>query len=143
MRIALVPILQLLRLTVSVTQLAEKEYTEFLEEFKGKLLPQTHPIVQEVRRIVQAIIEANNLGSLKTSEQGSFVPAAAQKAAQEDGAEANWDPDALSPGIDLSMDRVAGGVATRQWNLLVVDDDSTVNAAAGHGKDLSVFDRAT
>ena len=66
---ALIPILRLLRLMVSVIQLAEKEYTEFLEEFKGKLLPQTHPIVQEVRRIVQAIIEANNLGSLKTSVQ--------------------------------------------------------------------------
>lgn len=92
--------------------------------------------MQEVRRIVLAILEANNLGSLKAPDRGSFVPAAAQESIQQDGADANWDPDSLSPGIDMSVDRSSENVSSRSWNLLVVNDSSIANAAAGHGESI-------
>lgn len=94
--------------------------------------------MQEVRRIVLAILEANNLGSLKAPDRGSFVPTAAQESIQQDGADANWDPDSLSSGIDMSVDRSSENVSSRSWNLLVVNDSSIVNAAAGHGEFLSI-----
>ncbi|KAH8113141.1 peptidase family M48-domain-containing protein [Phellopilus nigrolimitatus] len=102
--------------------LAKDEHKEFLNEYKGRILPASHPVTLEVRKVVSAILEANNLGTLKGDvfERPNAGP----------GMEDVWDPDGSS--AQFKEDETASG-STREWTLIVVNDNKTVNAAAGHG----------
>ena len=43
-----------------------------------------------------------------------------------------WDPDASSPNMEITSENVKN---TREWTLLVVNDDKVANASASYGKD--------
>lgn len=102
------------------TQLAGVARDLLVEEFQGKILPADHPITRHVRRVVTRILEANNLGTLKSSSPRSHVIEIPGEV---------W-------GADIEIGRteaVAPGAGGREWELMVVNDDKIVNAAASYG----------
>ena len=108
----------------------QSELAEIKSEYRGHILPPNHPITRQIRGIVQAILDANNLGVVK-SETGSMRSFSAFPGMF--GGEDTWDPD--SGAIDVRPeDGTHLESNTREWELIVVDDKKTVNAAALPGK---------
>ncbi len=107
---------------MSSPQLAKAAHDELLSEFKGKILPANHPLTRHVNRVVTRILDASNLGVLKSAS-----PKPLQQTQAHDG---TWDPDGLENGRTEDVVPGAGG---RQWELIVVNDDTVVNAAATYG----------
>ncbi|KAG6334458.1 hypothetical protein ID866_4636 [Astraeus odoratus] len=103
------------------SKLAETAYAELLAEFRGKVLPADHPITRHVRRVVTSILEANNLGSLHSSEprRRPFV-------------DDFWGEDPYGAARQRETDATpeSGG---KEWHLLVVNDPKVVNAMASFG----------
>ncbi|KAJ7445062.1 peptidase family M48-domain-containing protein [Mycena latifolia] len=91
---------------------------ETLQQFDGKILPDNHPITQQVRRITRRIITSSNLGHL----QGDLGPEREQLLDfwSADAPAANIPrPDTLHPD--------------KEWVVLVVNDKNFVNAFAAPG----------
>ncbi|EJD00558.1 uncharacterized protein FOMMEDRAFT_159294 [Fomitiporia mediterranea MF3/22] len=116
-------------------ELVKDEHTQLLKEYGGRILPPDHPITQQIRVVVSAILEANELGVLSNTS----VPTQGQKGSTSQTADVEiWDPDAERAVTDFVADDKSlsdpyiGG-AHREWNLIVVHDDSIVNAMAGSG----------
>lgn len=95
------------------TRLEETARKELMEEFGAKTLPPNHALTRHVHRIVSRILEANHLGTLKTSTPPSKT----------------WFGDPFQSHAD---DPIASPNA-RQWELMVVKDDKIVNAMASFG----------
>ena len=108
-------------LSSSLHQLAAAAREQVIEEFGRKALPTNHPLTIHVRRIVTQILEANNLGHLKSSGRPVSVR----------DPEDLWDPDA-GFGAGRTED-VQPGVGGTEWELMVVNDDKVVNAMASYG----------
>jgi len=114
-------------------RLWEASYDELSKEFRGKLIPPTHVITQHVHRVVSRILEANDLGTLRSDLR---TPLPARTVPQpgfgfgsgdvEEGTAEVWDPDATGRNA-------ARGTAKKEWNLLVVNDEKVVNAMAAPG----------
>lgn len=102
-----------LLLSLIGTQLEEESRKQLMEEFGAKTLPPNHALTLHVHRIVSRILEANHLGTLKTSKPKSST----------------WFDDSFQGHIE---DPVAAPGA-RQWELMVVKDDHSVNAMASFG----------
>ena len=111
------------------------ELAQIKSEYQGRILPPNHPVTQQIRAIVQSILDANNLGAVK-GETGAMRSYSAFPGMF--GAEDNWDPDARTADI-RSEDGTHLESSTRQWELIVVDDKKTVNAAALPGMSRSVL----
>ncbi|KAH8105371.1 peptidase family M48-domain-containing protein [Cristinia sonorae] len=107
------------------TELAEESRQQLLHEFKGKILPADHPLTRHVRRVVTRLLDANDLGTLRSSG----LPRRLQHQHQSDP-DGLWNPDAEEVG---RTEDVAPGVGGREWELLVVNDDKVVNAMASYG----------
>jgi len=107
-------------------RLAKQSHEELLEEFKGKILPPNHPLTRHIRRVVIRLLESNNLGTLQGVDEGRFIPNIGRTTSADDF----WDPDTTSSSTDMGAENV---VNTREWNLLVVNDDSVVNAMCAYG----------
>ncbi|OSX62976.1 hypothetical protein POSPLADRAFT_1181049 [Postia placenta MAD-698-R-SB12] len=99
-------------------KLAKASHDELLAEFRGKVLPENHPVARHVRRVVTRILESSNLGTL-SSPESTYLPT---HGASDD----LWSP-------QTQTDDVPPGAGGRQWNLMVVNDDRIVNAAASYG----------
>jgi len=101
------------------TRMAKASYEQLLEEFRGKILPPNHPLTQAVRGVITGILEASNLGSLKS--EPTFI--------QQTGTsiEDLWHAD-----VQKSEEPVPGS-GGREWRLMVVDDPKVVNAMASFG----------
>ncbi|KAF9814269.1 hypothetical protein IEO21_05208 [Rhodonia placenta] len=99
-------------------KLAKASHDELLAEFRGKVLPENHPVTRHVRRVVTRILESSNLGTL-SSPESTYLPT---HGASDD----LWSP-------QTQTDDVPPGAGGRQWNLMVVNDDRIVNAAASYG----------
>lgn len=84
------------------------------------MLPENHPITRHVRRVVTRILEASNLGTLASPEPKSI--------AVSGPTEDLWSPE-TSFGSEPPP-----GAGGREWNLMVVNDDRIVNAAASYGQ---------
>lgn len=97
-------------------QLTEESHRQLLEEFGPKMLPPNHPLTRHVHRIVTRILEANNLGTLKTAP----LPGSPTT---------TWfdDPFEVQGGLDEH------GSGAKQWELMVVKDDKIVNAMTSFG----------
>lgn len=106
-------------------QMAKELHEQLLQEFRGKVLPPNHPLTQAVRGVVTRILEASNLGSLKT--EPNFIQQAGM--AIED----LWHADVQS------MEEPVPGSGSREWRLMVVDDPKVVNAMAGFGQRLTTY----
>jgi metalloendopeptidase OMA1, mitochondrial len=83
-----------------------------LSEYQNKLLPPHHPVTRQIRAVVQSILHNSNLGTLADPTEdmlqnamGAHVPIRGDVSRPED----------------------------TKWNLLVVNDDRTVNASATWG----------
>ena len=118
------------------TKIARDQHASFLEEYKDRILPADHPLTRQVSSIVNAVLQANHLGVVtNTSPENYFT---------KTGDDDIWDPDLKrmeeqsikEDSASLSLD---GRDSMREWNLIVVDDMHTVNAAAGYSQS-STFD---
>ena len=107
------------------------ELEQLKRQYRDRILPANHIITQNIREVVQAILDANSLGVIKseTGTMRSFSTFPGAFGAVED----SWDPDAnridtrISDGSNLESN-------TREWELVVIDDQKTVNAAALPGE---------
>ena len=118
--------------------LAQESYLQLLRSFDGKILPEQHPITKRVRHIVERLLEGSDLGTLRSSSTGI-------------GGRSKWKEERTVWGNniyveDLEVGEVGDvkqrekvpGNGGKEWNLLVVDDQETVNAMADFGI-LSLF----
>ena len=102
-------------------KLENASYTSLLSEFEGKILPANHPITRHVHRVVSDLLDASDLGILRSSNPR-------KSPADDDGF---WHEDpftAAPPDHHTSPDR-----SGKEWNLLVVNDPTIVNALASFG----------
>ncbi|KAH9987050.1 hypothetical protein BJV77DRAFT_1027253 [Russula vinacea] len=114
----------------------EASYTELSNQFRDKLLPPSHVITQHVHDVVSRILNANDLGTLRSDPQTPITPPrmVVQQPSLggfgggdgEEGAPDLWDPDANATGWRTA----AQG---KEWKLLVVNDQKVVNAMAAPG----------
>lgn len=98
-------------------------YDELLAEFRGKILPSNHPVTRHVQRVVTSILESSDLGHLRSSEPSRSSAQAADYFWTED-------PFTIGRPSGESSTPESGG---KEWNLLVVNDPSIVNAMATFG----------
>lgn len=103
-------------------QLAQAAYNELLAEFRGKILPSDHPVTRHVQRVVNRILESSDLGHLSSSE-----PSRSLVGAPDDF----WSEDPFTTGRPKESSTPESG--GKEWNLLVVNDPSIVNAMATFG----------
>ncbi|THH05583.1 hypothetical protein EW145_g4681, partial [Phellinidium pouzarii] len=103
-------------------KIAKEELTRLQEEYKGHILPPDHPVVKQIRTIVSAILEANNLGIVKDDTRIDT--------ASSPDSEDIWEPDVASTWMEHSD---TANTTMREWNLVVVNDNKVVNAAASVG----------
>jgi hypothetical protein len=115
--------------------LAEETKQALLAEYGDRLLSPEHPIAIYVTSIISAILEGNNLGyvaksSLPGAESASDSGSSSSQSRQMT-AERSWgdDVDVDEINVETEMDTRPGTA----WNVLVVDDPSTVNAMATFG----------
>lgn len=103
-------------------QLAQVAYDELLNEFRGKILPSNHAVTRHVQRVVSRILESSDLGQLRSSEPRRPLEAL----------DDFWSEDPFTSGRPSgeSSTPESGG---KEWNLLVVNDPSVVNAMATFG----------
>ncbi|KAG2158779.1 peptidase family M48-domain-containing protein [Suillus bovinus] len=104
------------------TKLAQASYDELLAEFRGKILPSNHAVTRHVQRVVNRILESSDLGHLRSSE-----PRRSLLEAPEDF----WSEDPFTTGRPGELSTTESG--SKEWNLLVVNDPSIVNAMATFG----------
>lgn len=88
-------------------------------------MPVNHPLTRHINRVVTRILSASNLGTIKSS-----TITVEQKQAQANP-DSIWDPDSVETG---RTEEVAPGAGGREWELIVVNDDKVVNAAASYGE---------
>ena len=100
------------------TKLVEESKRALKEELGPRALPPNHPLTRHVHRIVTRILEANNLGTLTDPNSSSGV--------------STWFGDPFGTHVDSDIP----GTGKQQWELIVVKDDSVVNAMASYGMDL-------
>ncbi|EIN04507.1 hypothetical protein PUNSTDRAFT_122835 [Punctularia strigosozonata HHB-11173 SS5] len=120
------------------TKLGEYMHQELVQEFRGKILPPNHPLTLQIRKVVERILTANDLGHLKGSEPSVTLPQLLSQALPGLGAHdesGGWDPYLNRGANDVAPGTGGGG---REWNLLVVNDPNVVNAMATYG-DIVVF----
>ncbi|KAI0091759.1 peptidase family M48-domain-containing protein [Irpex rosettiformis] len=91
---------------------------ELLKDFEGKILSPNHPLTLHVAGVVNKILKANDLGSLKAPHPARVLGNATDDDFWSDSSRM----DAFPPE--------SGG---KEWELLVVDDDKVINAAAAYG----------
>ena len=124
-------------------QLAKTAHSELLSEFQGKILPPNHPLTKHIRRVVATILEANDLGKLQDHDEVGHAPQGLlsrvfsshpnETVSPNDTGNDNWNPDSSRPNVEISSENVKN---TREWNLLVVNDDKMANAMATYGVDI-------
>lgn len=103
--------------------MAKESYEQLLTEFRGKILPPNHPLTQAVRDVVTSILEASNLGSLKT--EPTFIQPTGTSI------EDLWHADLQN------REEPVPGSGGREWRLMVVNDPNVVNAMASFGQRLA------
>ncbi|KAI9569522.1 peptidase family M48-domain-containing protein [Boletus coccyginus] len=103
-------------------KLENASYTSLLSEFEGKILPANHPITRHVHRVVSNLLDASDLGILRSSNP--------PKSPADDDSFWHDDPFVAARSHDhhTSPDR-----SGKEWNLLVINDPTMVNALASFG----------
>ncbi|KAI0704359.1 peptidase family M48-domain-containing protein [Cytidiella melzeri] len=101
--------------------MAETARLAMLQEFEGKILPPSHRLTRHISDVVTRILEANDLGKLRTPHPADVLGQATHAGSGSNVTHRRRE-EVLNPE--------AGGI---EWELLVVDDESVVNAAAAYG----------
>jgi metalloendopeptidase OMA1, mitochondrial len=95
-----------------------------LQEFQGKILPPDHRLTVHVKRVVDRILTANNLGTI-TDERPPTTPRIRTQI------EDMWDPDASMHSFEQEpVSELEKPPSQRQWKVIVINDPSFVNAFA-------------
>ena len=108
-------------------QIAAAAREQIIQEFGRKALPTNHPLTVHVRKVVNRLLEANNLGHLKSSGKPATVRTPDDV----------WDPD-VGFGSGRA-EQIQPGVGGHEWELMVVNDDKIVNAMAAYGLSTMIF----
>ncbi|VDC06658.1 unnamed protein product [Peniophora sp. CBMAI 1063] len=103
-----------------------ESYGSMVNEYRGKILPPNHPLVRRVHAVASRILEANNLGTLHAVGADESMSMKSILFGRKRDASEGWDAPA-------SSDNVKGGLAHKEWHLIVVNDPKMVNAAAAPG----------
>lgn len=82
------------------------------EEFRGRVLPASHPVARHVRRVASHIINTANLGHIVGDPQPFLSPALS--------------PDVWNPDTEIAVQRRG----EKEWDVIVVNDTKMVNAQA-------------
>jgi len=90
-----------------------------MEQYRGKILPSNHLITRHVRKVVTRILDSSNLGTLKSDPSFITPPGVS--------IEDLWEPDSGR------REDVVPGSGGREWELMVINDEKTVNAFASFG----------
>ncbi|KAI0027184.1 peptidase family M48-domain-containing protein, partial [Vararia minispora EC-137] len=99
----------------------EESIQAILRDYNGKIVHPDHPVAQRVQRVAARILEANDLGTLRTLEQ------APGHSPRELVFGSRRDTDDQRPA-DVHTE-----LSKKQWNLLVVNDPRMINAFAAPG----------
>lgn len=99
------------------TKFALESNRQILQQFKDKILPQDHPLTIHIASLVNRLLAANNLGELKDYASASLMADEPFRTTFEDSF-------GTGEGSPLS---------SRKWNLVVVNDNTIVNAMASFG----------
>jgi hypothetical protein len=94
--------------------------TSALQDYNGKVLNPNHPISRRVHKVAASILEANDLGTLRSSLPETKASMRSILFGTERGSDGN------PAGLKTEMSK-------REWNLLVVHDPNMVNAMAVPG----------
>ena len=112
------------------TKLAKDQHAAFLKEYRDKILPHDHPVTRQIASVVEAVLRANKLGTI--ANMGPLI--AYNSSGMAAGDEDIFDPDTqerelASVNEDSASLSLDGRDVMREWNLIVVNDLSMVNAA--------------
>ncbi|KAJ3755129.1 peptidase family M48-domain-containing protein [Lentinula raphanica] len=97
-----------------------------LAQFKGRILPQDHPVTMHVKRIVQNVLDASHLGVVKGYSEPQSRFSESDFAADDVWSSSSSSSSAKSPPSAIAS-------ANKEWAVLVVDDRKIINAAATPG----------
>ena len=97
--------------------LGKAAYQALVSEFRGKILPPNHHITRQVHRVVSGLLEASDLGTLRSTSLPTSSAAH----------DVFWTDDPFSTA---SSHEDHDRPNRKEWNLLVVDDPEIVNAQA-------------
>ncbi|KAF7416138.1 hypothetical protein PC9H_002400 [Pleurotus ostreatus] len=101
---------------------------ELHAEYQARILPPNHRLTLQVQGIVQRILTASNLGKVKSSyPQAHFAPPTNQNN------DSIWSGNDDAYGVVASEERDVDRVAQRDWEVVVINDQKIVNAAASPG----------
>jgi len=93
-------------------------------------LPSYHPITKHVERIVRRIITANNLGTLTIDD--------VRNQTKEAGFSFGWGGGGVGAELDSEGKEVGKAYGPgKTWDVIVVNDVHTINAAANPGTSVS------
>ncbi|KAF9077299.1 peptidase family M48-domain-containing protein [Rhodocollybia butyracea] len=111
--------------------LGELVHQQTLAQYKNEILPDQHPLTLHVKRVVQNVLDASQLGTVKGYTQQS---------PQSYGGDFMNDNDWSNPSSSRSSSKLGLGStpsaiasSNKEWSVIVVDDRKIVNAAATPG----------
>ncbi|EJD00582.1 uncharacterized protein FOMMEDRAFT_169974 [Fomitiporia mediterranea MF3/22] len=90
-------------------QLGEDAYSSLVSQYKDDILPDDHPLTLHVCRIVNTILEANDLGTVMSANGNSTHPSSSQSI------------------------NGRGSYKDRQWRLAVISNNHIANSTASTG----------
>ena len=99
-------------------------------------LPPDHPITKHVERIVRRIITANNLGTLVVDN--------VQNQSKDAGFSSGWGGGEVGAELDSEGKEVGKPYGPgKTWDVIVINDPHTINAAANPGMYILLLQRLT
>ncbi|KIK68794.1 hypothetical protein GYMLUDRAFT_153513 [Collybiopsis luxurians FD-317 M1] len=110
----------------SEAEIGQLALQQTLAEFKGRILPGDHPLTMHVKKVVQSVLDASQLGVV----QGYTQP---QMMSRYDFASDVDSDGGSSSSSSAKSAHSAIASPNKEWNVLVVDERKIVNAAATPG----------
>lgn len=130
-------------LSLLPSQLGEDAYLSLVQRYRERVLSKDHPSTQRVRRIVQAILDANGLGCIEDEDESQSGGSALASASMSMSKSTSKSNSSLSPSrsrYDVERTHLPDGKdSDRRWRVAVVDNERMINSTASSGKSLFDF----
>ncbi|KAJ8514345.1 hypothetical protein ONZ45_g8118 [Pleurotus djamor] len=112
-------------------RLGQASRAEVHAEYRDKILPPNHPLTLHVQGIVQRILTSSNLGMVKAPHQPIFLQPSSQPVSTSEDL---WgvEEDAYNNAA-ASTSQDTNRISQRDWEVVVINDQQVVNAAASPG----------
>lgn len=104
----------------------EVAHLQYLLRFQNQILPPTHPTTLQIAAILSRLLKENGKGTLNV-DSGNDIDVHIERLKN-----ISHDMDCDDPK-DLIYSRDDYKNLMREWNLLIVDDDKTINAGCSYG----------